>query len=148
MNTEVFARPLTRTPTPPALPRVPSQRYSAPPQAVRLALATLEALLGRRGLHQLRPRLSRSAFLQLASHVDSGIFDRSLLGRLRTQMPTPLAVEATARISLDDRWLACTVRLDRAEQWQCSDLTVIGVGRPEAFASRRTVGAQVASEPP
>lgn len=108
-------------PTGTALPR-----SAAPPQAVGLAMATLEALLGRRGLHQLRPWLTRSAFLQLVTHVDSGIFERSVLGRLRTQMPTPFAVEATARISVDARWLACTVRLDRAEQWQCSDLAVLG----------------------
>ena len=100
-----------------------------PPQAVRLALATLEALLGRRGLHQLRPWLSRSAFLQLVAHVDSGIFEHSVLGKLRAQMPTPFAVEANARISVDARWLACTVRLDRAEQWQCSDLAVLGAGK-------------------
>ena len=135
MNTEIIIRPDARTPTLPALQRVPFQNYAAPPQAVGLALATLEALLGRRGLHQLRPRLSRCAFLQLAAHVDSGIFDRSLLGRLRTQMPTPHAVEATARISLGNRWLACTVRLDRAEQWQCSDLTVLGAGRTGVFQS-------------
>ena len=93
---------------------------------MRLALATLEALLGRRGLHQLRPWLSQAAFIQLVGHVESGLFDHSVLGRLRAQMPTPLAVEATARISVDQRWLACTVRLDRSENWRVSDMTVVG----------------------
>lgn len=128
MKTETLTRPVAgilASQIPPMSKTVPL-RSAAPPEAVRLALATLEALLGRRGLHQLRPRLSHSAFLQLVAHVDSGIFDRSVLGRLRTQMPTPSAVEATARISVDARWLACTVRLDRAEHWQCSDLAVLG----------------------
>lgn len=91
-----------------------------------LALATMEALLGRRGLHQLRPWLSHAAFLQLVSHVEAGTFARSTLGRMRLQMPTALAVEASAGISLGHRWLACTVRLDRADTWFCSDLVVIG----------------------
>ncbi len=131
MDTGIPTRPVIETLTAhdPAPPGTVLRGFAAPPQAVGLALATLEALLGRRGLHQLRPWLSRRAFLQLVAHVDSGIFDRSVLGRLRTQMPTPLAVEATARISLDARWLACTVRLDRAEHWQCSDLTVLGAVR-------------------
>lgn len=131
MVTELAPRPVmdaitTHMMSPPGMePR----RVAAPAQAVGLAVATLEALLGRRGLHQLRPRLSRAAFVQLVGHVDSGLFDRSVLGRLRTQMPTPIAVEATARISVNARWLAVTVRLDRAESWQCSDLTVLGAPR-------------------
>ncbi len=131
MLTELAPRPVvdaftTQLTSPPG---VEPRTMAAPAQAVGLALATLEALLGRRSLHQLRPRLSRAAFLQLVGHVDSGIFDRSVLGRLRTQMPTPIAVEATARISVNARWLAVTVRLDRAEHWQCSDLTVLGARR-------------------
>ncbi len=102
------------------------RRLGGPPPAIGLALATLEALLGRRGLYQLRPWLSPPAFLQLVTYVDSGIFERSMLGRLRTQMPTPLAVEATARISVNARWLACTLRLDREESWRCTDLMVLG----------------------
>ena len=104
-----------------------SRPAPVPPQALGLALATMEGLLGRRGLHQLRPWLSHAAFLQLVSHVEAGTFDRSTLGRLRLQMPTSLAVEASARISLGHRWLACTVRLDRADRWLCSDVTVVGV---------------------
>lgn len=100
-----------------------------PPQALGLALATMEGLLGRRSLHQLRPWLSHAAFLQLVSHVEAGTFGRSALGRLRMQMPTAQAVEASARISLGNRWLACTVRLDRAERWLCSDVTVVGLSR-------------------
>ncbi len=101
-------------------------RPPVPPQALGLALATMEGLLGRRGLHQLRPWMSAVAFLQLVSHVESGTFDHSRLGRLRLQMPTPCAVEATARISLGQRWLACTIRLDRADRWLCSEVTVLG----------------------
>ncbi len=97
-----------------------------PPQALGLALATMEGLLGRRSLHQLRPWMSAGAFLQLASHVDAGMFDKSRLGRLRLQMPTPTAMEATAGISLGQRWLACTVRLDRADRWLCSEVIVLG----------------------
>ena len=98
-----------------------------PPQAIGLALATMEGLLGRRGLHQLRPWLSRAAFLQLISHVEAGTFGHSHLGRLRLQMPTPTAVEATARISLGQRWLACALRLDRTHRWSCSDVAVLGI---------------------
>lgn len=128
MDTELASRPsvAARTEHGTAISATLPNGFVAPPQAVGLALATLEALLGRRGLHQLRPRLSPSAFLQLVTHVDSGIFDRSVLGRLRTQMPTPFAVEATARISVNSRWLACTIRLDRIQQWECTDLTVLG----------------------
>ncbi len=148
MDTEVAERPAARAGTaasaaqPGKLPGRFSNGFPdgfiVPPQALRLALATLEALLGRRALYQLRPWLTRSAFLQLTAHVDSGMFDRSVLGALRTQMPTPHAVEATARISVHARWLACTVRLDRAQQWQCSDLTVLGAGDPRT-SHRATV---------
>lgn len=100
---------------------------SVPPQAIGLALATLEGLLGRRGLHQLRPWLSHAAFLQLVLHVEAGTFAHSCLGRLRVQMPTPTALEATARISLNGRWLACSVRLDHVDRWTCSDIAVLGV---------------------
>ena len=98
-----------------------------PPQAAGLVLATLEALLGRRGLHQLRPWMGPSAFLSLVNHVDAGTFGRSHLGRLRMQMPSLDAIEATARISVGQRWLACTVRLDRAGQWRCSEFAVLGM---------------------
>ena len=97
-----------------------------PPQALVVALATLEGLLGRRGLHQLRPWMGSAAFLQLVAHVDAKTFDHSRLGRLRLQMPTPCAVEASARISLGQRWLVCTIRLDRADRWRCSEVTVLG----------------------
>lgn len=101
------------------------------PAAVGVALATLEGLLGRRALHQLRPWLSPEAFLELVRHVEAGTFCHSCLGRLRVQMPTPTAAEAVARISLGDRWLACTVRLDLLEdRWRCSDLAILGLGLP------------------
>ena len=104
----------------------PPMKPQVPPQALGLALATMEGLLGRRSLHQLRPWMSAGAFLQLASHVDAGMFDKSRLGRLRLQMPTSTAMEATAGISLGQRWLACTVRLDRADRWLCSEVIVLG----------------------
>ncbi|RMB60049.1 Rv3235 family protein [Tessaracoccus antarcticus] len=97
-----------------------------PPQALGLVFATFEALLGRRGLHPLRPWMAPGAFLSLASHVDAGTFCQSSLGRLRIQMPSRGAIEATARVSKGQRWLACTVRLDRADRWLCSELSVIG----------------------
>ena len=122
MNTDVLSRPL-----PSQHQRVARMPRVVPPQAVGLALATLEAVLGRRGLHQVRPWLSTSAFRQLVAHVDSGRFERSVLGGLRLQMPTPSAVEASARILVDERWLACTLRLDHEETWQCSDFMVLGV---------------------
>lgn len=109
------------------------------PRAVGLALATLEALLGRRGLHQLRPRLEHSAFLQLGSLVDSGFFSRSVLGKLRVQMPSPTALEATARISLDQRWLAGVIRLDHTDDWVVSHLTVIGSPAPRLHETRPSV---------
>ena len=118
MDTQL-ARPAIHTGEPSAPPHVP-------PQALGLALATMEGLLGRRSLHQLRPWMSSTAFLQLVCHVDAGRFGRSRLGRLRLQMPSPTAMEATAGISLDQRWLACTVRLDREESWICSEVIVLG----------------------
>lgn len=106
-------------------PRTHTRATNVPPQALGLVLATLEALLGRRSLHQLRPWLSSAAFLTLASHVEAGTFSHSHVGRLRVQMPTPDAIEATARISLGTRWLACVVRLDHRDRWGCSELAVL-----------------------
>lgn len=97
-----------------------------PSQAVVVAVATLEGLLGRRGLHQLRPWMGAAAFLHLVAHVDAGTFCHSRLGQLRLQMPSPCAVEASSRISVGQRWLVCTIRLDRADRWRCSEVTVLG----------------------
>lgn len=119
MDTQLAGRTLT---TPLGRPET-----SVSPQAIGLALATLEGLQGRRGLHQLRPWLSHAAFLQLVLHVEAGTFAHSSLGRMRAQMPTPAAVEASARISLKGRWLACAVRLDHVERWTCSDIAVLGL---------------------
>ena len=98
-----------------------------PPQALGLVLATLETLQGKRSLHQLRPWLSPDAFVSLATQVESGAFSRSQVGRIRVQMPTPTAIEATARISVGPRWLACVVRLDHRNRWGCSELAVLTV---------------------
>ena len=57
-----------------------------PPGALALILATLEAMTGRRALHQVRPRLSERAFLELAFHAGAGVYRRMPPGRLRAQM--------------------------------------------------------------
>lgn len=91
-----------------------------------LIVATVEALAGRRPLHQLRPHLSPAAFHQLVLYADSGVYRRIQLGSLRTQMPSPYAVEATLHVQRGPRWLSCVMRLDAGGQsWLCSELLML-----------------------
>lgn len=110
------------TTTPEATARVPAA-------AVHLIIACLEALQGRRALHQIRPRMEQEAFISLVGHRRTAGLDGARIGRLRLQMPHPGAVEATACLDLTGRWLACAVRLDHTPgcPWLCTDIRVVGL---------------------
>lgn len=107
-------------------PVSPARTVPAPPQALSLIAAIVEAMMGRRALHQLRPHLEVDAFLQLAAYTDSSRFRRVELGSIRTQMPTRLAVEASVALTSASHWLSCVIRLDVVQaSWRCTDLMVL-----------------------
>lgn len=91
-------------------------------------MAVLEALAGRRPLHQIRQRMTRGAFESLVGLLDTGRFKSVDPGRISAQMPCAGAVEATASISVAGHWLACVARLDHGPfGWACSEFAVVGV---------------------
>jgi len=94
--------------------------------APTLAHAVLDALQGMRALHQIRPHLSPRAFQQLVSYSDAASFRIGRVGPLRVQRPAPDSLEASGTVRIRDRWLACVIRLDRRDNWKCSDLRVVG----------------------
>lgn len=96
------------------------------PKALILAMAVVEAMLGRRPLHHLRPRLSEDAFVHLAMLVRTGRFKRSRISSWTCQMPTARAAEITITVTAAPRWLVCVLRLDQAKEWTCSEFTVLG----------------------
>ena len=99
---------------------------SAPPPAIALITALVEAMAGRRPLHQLRPHLSREAFLTVVAYADSGSFRRTMAAGLRTQMPSDGAVEASLRLLATSRWVSCVLRLDRCGRaWRCTEVSVL-----------------------
>ncbi|GAA4905709.1 hypothetical protein GCM10025789_26310 [Tessaracoccus lubricantis] len=103
----------------------------APPQALRLVHVLLEAMSGRRALHQVRPLLAPTPFTRLAGYADGGTFRRLAIGQVRTQMPTPHAVEATVTLRCGPRIVSCVIRLDvRRGRWMCTELMVL---RPAAL---------------
>lgn len=119
-----FPMPVTLLVAPEPSPPVPHE--PAPPQALNLIHAVMETLMGRRPLHQLRPHLSWAAFASLADHVDSGTFKRIRVGRVRSQMPTAQAVEASVTIATRGRSVSCVLRLDAGRSsWRCSELTIL-----------------------
>lgn len=107
----------------------------APPPAVAATLpaaahflihAALETMTGRRSLRQLRPHLSERARIRLTRYATGGAYRQLVVGRLRTQMPTPKAVEATVMLQRDQRWISCAIRLDAEPSgWVCTDFTVL-----------------------
>lgn len=104
----------------------PAQPVRAPRQALSLAGAVVETILGRRPLHQLRPHLSGHAFLSLARYVEDPHLRRAAIRRVRSQMPTERAVEASVTLDLDGRALSCVLRLDvHRGSWRCTHLTVL-----------------------
>lgn len=111
-------------PAPPAH-QIPA-RVAPPGQAMRLAIAVIEGMTGRRPLHHLRSHLSSEAFVQLSLLRQSGKFTSSRVGGLRCQMPTEDAAEISVRISLARRWLVCVLRLDKHSTWSCSEFVVLG----------------------
>ncbi|WP_425470619.1 Rv3235 family protein [[Pseudopropionibacterium] massiliense] len=94
--------------------------------APTLAQAVLDAIQGTRALHQIRPHLSSRAFRQLVSYSDATSFRVGRVGPLHVQHPAPDSLEASSTVQIQGRWLACTIRLDREEDWLCSDLRVVG----------------------
>ncbi|MHA6511939.1 Rv3235 family protein [Tessaracoccus sp. Z1128] len=97
-----------------------------PSQAMNLIRAVLEAVMGRRPLHQLRPHLAPAAFENLVHYVDSGRFRRVRVGRVRSQMPTERSVEATVRVCSGGRSVSCILRLDAGPTtWRCSELVIL-----------------------
>lgn len=122
--TVISARPATLAVVHPD--PAPSPEPPAPPQAMALITALLEAMMGRRPLHQLRPHLDLAAFGHLVCYVDEGAFRRMTVGSVRTQMPTGRAVEASVRLRCASRWISCVIRLDVGQRaWRCTDLTVL-----------------------
>lgn len=102
----------------------------APPRSLGVAVGVLEALAGRRPLHQIRARMTRTAFESLVDLLDTGRVIRMATGRITAQMPTESAVEATTSIAVGGRWLACVLRLDKGpDGWVCSDFAVVGLPR-------------------
>ncbi len=96
------------------------------PAAMILGLAVVEALIGRRPLHHLRPRMGSGAFAHLALLVHDGRFKQARIAAWRHQMPTHKAVEMSVTISDGTRWLVCVLRLDAVRQWRCSEFQVLG----------------------
>ena len=104
---------------------------SAPPPAIALITALVEALAGRR---PLRPHLSREAFLAVVDYADEGTFARTTVAGLRTQMPSERAVEASLRLLTASRWVSCVLRLDRTDRaWRCTEVSVLA---PSALLGR------------
>lgn len=123
----------TSEPTP-TLRRPAPQRANdlAPPQALLLISAIIEAMMGRRALHQLRPHLALDAFGRLVEYADEGNFRRTMVGRIRVQMPTLQAIEACVRLASASRWLSCVIRLDGEQSgWRCTDLVVLRPPLPD-----------------
>lgn len=113
----------TPMPAPPPI-EAPTARPSL--EAVQLAVAVVEAMMGRRPLHHLRHHLAPEAFAQLTIARHSGRFTRSTLAGVRCQMPTRAAAEVSVRVSLASRWVACVLRLDREASWRCTQFIVLG----------------------
>ena len=100
-----------------------------PEAGLLLVTACLDALRGRRALHQIRPRMARPAFECLIRHAAAPLTSAAV-GRIRVQMPHASAIEASTLVECDDTWLACTMRLDGHEEtgWVCTDFRLIGPG--------------------
>ena len=79
-----------------------------------------------RALHQIRPPSVPPRFQQLVSYSDAASFRIGRVGPLRVQRPAPDSLEASGTVRIRDRWLACVIRLDRRDNWKCSDLRVVG----------------------
>ncbi len=129
MFAPLFPHPVSATPSEP-----PRSAGAAPAPAVVLITALVEAMAGRRPLHQLRPHLSGRAFLTLVDYADSGSFRHTKAAGLRTQMPSSGAVEASLRLMTSSRWVSCVFRLDRSgPAWRCTEVSVLA---PAALLGR------------
>lgn len=90
-------------------------------------MSCLEALLGTRALHQIRPLMAPEAFRALSQYRRPAL-ERVELGTVRMQMPHAGALEACATICWRGRWLVCVLRLDagNTSMWTCTQLEVVG----------------------
>lgn len=104
---------------------------TVPPAGLGLVLACLDALSGRRALHQIRPRMALTAFERLIQERATAAHSSAQVGRIRIQMPHASAIEASTLIECAGTWLACVLRLDHlgGSDWACTDFRVIGPGR-------------------
>ena len=100
-----------------------------PEAGLGLVMACLDALRGRRALHQIRPHMARPAFERLIQHAAAPLASAAV-GRIRVQMPHAGAIEASTLVECANTWLACTMRLDghEASGWTCTDFRLIGPG--------------------
>lgn len=113
----------------------PQAEPEVPPSLIRLIQVLLEAMAGRRALHQVRPLLDRESFTQLARYSDTGMFRRMRVGPVRAQMPTQCALEATVSLLFAQRPVSCVIRLDlRRGRWTCTELTVLQPAALQAAA--------------
>lgn len=120
-----------------ALPRVNTpvlHDAAVPPRAVGLVIGVLEALVGKRPLHQIRPHLSPDAFRAVVDYHDSGLLGGSALGRIRVQRPAAGAVEASVLVHVGVRWLACSLRLEGRDAWHCCHVHLLGLTHGRARA--------------
>ena len=97
-----------------------------PAAAYALVRATFDAILGARSLHQIRPYLTPRAFAQLVAYWDAPRFKVRTAGPLWIKSPAATCIEACGTLQVQNRWLACTIRLDRGTRWLCSELKVVG----------------------
>lgn len=101
------------------------RKTAAPRTALALSIATVEALVGRRPLHQLRKLLSPEAFYSLATALEADDYSKSFIRLCRWQMPTEKAAEVIVRVSVANGWRACAIRMELGDHWRCTHFTVL-----------------------
>ncbi|MDO4784189.1 MAG: Rv3235 family protein, partial [Propionibacteriaceae bacterium] len=98
-----------------------------PVDQLQVIVAILEALFGRRPLHQVGRLLSESAFSVVRIHRQTGRWQGASIASVRSQEPCSDAAEVSVRLVLGNRSLACAMRLDRiGRRWLCSDVQLAG----------------------
>ena len=97
-----------------------------PDPSVKLAVALVETMMGRRPLHSVRRIITAAAFSRLSAYRLSGAFTQSRFDGLRCKRPTPTAAEISLRISTAERWRVCVLRMDFDTRWICTELVVLG----------------------
>lgn len=104
-------------------PAGPPHSAPAPPDCIRLVVAVVEAITGRRALHQIGHWLNDVTFALMTKESQNGRWRSGQIGSIRAQMPHSGAVEAAVRVLIEDRSTACAIRLDqRGKRWVCTDI--------------------------